>query len=145
MSMRIVKLFFLRFVSFVSYFSTIDEVKAKIQLLEALNDIAIGIKALKKEIKEEENDESLEISNPLDIQYEKLDIKLEPLEHKGKDFTLIEKYIKSTHGKTHHLKFDVEEIFICQKDSLGKQIVLWNISCSNIEFWTLLFFLCLFY
>ena len=99
-------------------------------MLEALNDIAIGIKALKKEIKEEENDESLEISNPLDIQYEKLDIKLEPLDHSGEDFTLIEKYIKSTHGKTHHLKFDVEEIFVCQKDSLGKQIVLWNISCT---------------
>lgn len=101
--------------------SSIDEVKNKIQLLEALNDITLGIKAIKEEeIKEEPEDEIIEVPNPLDAQYKKLDVKLEPLDHGSEDFSLLEQYIQSTHGKTHsQYTLEVEDIFICQKESLG--------------------------
>lgn len=91
-----------------------DEVKAKIDLLEALNDICLGIKAM--EVKKEDD---LEVRHPVDVQYERLEVKLEPLDRDSKDFELLEKYILSTHGATHSAyKMQVEDIFVCEKDSL---------------------------
>ena len=52
---------------------TIETVKEKIELLEALNDIQLGIKAM--DVKEE----VAELRNPVDIQYQKLNVHLDPL------------------------------------------------------------------
>ena len=73
---------------------------------------------IKKE-KSEEEDKIVEVPNPLDVQYKKLNVKLEPLDKTSDDFMLIEKYIQTTHGSTHTLwKMEVENIFVCEKDSL---------------------------
>ena len=100
---------------------TKEDVQAKIELLEILTDISRGIKVMdiKKEEKSEEEDKIVEVPNPLDVQYKKLNVKLEPLDKTSDDFMLIEKYIQTTHGKTHTLwKMEVENIFVCEKDSL---------------------------
>ena len=100
--------------------NTTEDVQAKIELLEILSDISRGIKVMdiKKE-KSEEEDKIVEVPNPLDVQYKKLNVKLEPLDKTSDDFMLIEKYIQTTHGSTHTLwKMEVENIFVCEKDSL---------------------------
>ena len=100
--------------------NTTEDVQAKIELLEILSDISRGIKVMdiKKEKSEEEN-KIVEVPNPLDVQYKKLNVKLEPLDKTSDDFMLIEKYIQTTHGSTHTLwKMEVENIFTCEKDSL---------------------------
>ena len=100
--------------------NTLDEVKAKIELLEALSDIQQGMKALDENENAEEEDEEEEVKevpSPIDLQYKRLNVKLDPLEQSSEDFKLLEKYIKSTHGSTHSTyKMNVEEIFICEKD-----------------------------
>lgn len=93
---------------------TNDEIKTKIELLDALNDIHLGIKAITFKQEDEK-----EIRNPVDVQYDKLNVKLEPLDHADDDFKVLEKYIQSTHGATHSAyKMQVKDIFVCQKDSL---------------------------
>lgn len=99
--------------------ATLDEIKSKIELLEALNDIQLGIKAMKEEVSEEE-EEKKEVANPIDTQYTRLNVKLEALDHESSDFELIEKYIQSTHGSTHtSYKMAVEDVFVCEKDCLS--------------------------
>ena len=74
---------------------------------------------IKKEEKPEEEDKIVEVPNPLDVQYKRLNVKLEPLDKTSDDFMLIEKYIQTTHGSTHTLwKIEVENIFVCEKDTL---------------------------
>ena len=92
---------------------SIETVKEKIELLEALNDIQLGIKAM--DVKEE----VAELRNPVDIQYNKLNVHLDPLDHGHEEFKLLENYIKSTHGSTHtSYKMKVQDIFVCEKSSL---------------------------
>ena len=101
---------------------SLDEVKAKIELLEALSDIQQGMKALdeNENVPEAEEKEAKEVPNPIDLQYKRLDVKLDPLEQSSDDFKLLEKYIQGTHGSTHSTyKMNVEEIFVCEKDSLA--------------------------
>ena len=98
-----------------------EDVQAKIELLEVLSDISRGMNVMdiKKEEKPEEEDKIVEVPNPLDVQYKRLNVKLEPLDKTSDDFMLIEKYIQSTHGSTHTLwKIEVENIFVCEKDTL---------------------------
>ena len=101
---------------------TLEEVKAKIELLEALSDIKRAMKAMDDEEDEaKDKDEVKEVPNPIDLQYKRLNVNLEPLDQTGDDFKLIEKYIQSTHGSTHKsYQMDVEEIFICEKDAAFK-------------------------
>jgi len=92
---------------------SIETVKEKITLLEALNDIQLGIKAMN--VKEE----NTEVRNPVDVQYNRLNVKLEPLNHGHDEFKVLEQYIQSTHGSTHRsYKMKVQDIFICEKSSL---------------------------
>ena len=65
---------------------SIEIVKEKIELLEALNDIQLGIKAVEP-VKEE-----VEVRNPLDTQYKRLNVHLEPLDHGKEEFQLLERY-----------------------------------------------------
>ena len=91
---------------------SIETVKEKIELLDVLNDIQMGIKAVEP-VKEE-----VEVRNPLDTQYKRLDVHLDPLDHGHDEFKLLEKYIKSTHGSTHtSYKMKVQDIFVCEKSS----------------------------
>ncbi|XP_006012127.1 poly [ADP-ribose] polymerase 2 isoform X2 [Latimeria chalumnae] len=73
---------------------TKEELKEKLQLLEALSDIEIAIKVVKSEQKSSEH--------PLDRQYHSLHCSLTPLEHSSQQFKVIEKYLQSTHAKTHN-------------------------------------------
>lgn len=70
-----------------------DELKEKIELLEALSDIQIAVKMVQSSSNSEEH--------PLDQQYKSLHCGLQPLEPSGNEFQIIEKYLQSTHASTH--------------------------------------------
>ena len=107
--------------------TTMQEVRAKIQLLETLGDIQLGMQIIgqdevEKSREEKERRERGEIRNPIDTHYEKMSIKLEPLDEASADYKLLENYIQSTHAATHSLyNMKVENIFVCEKDSLPFQ------------------------
>ncbi|XP_071091568.1 poly [ADP-ribose] polymerase 2-like [Haliotis cracherodii] len=104
---------------------TKQEVKDKIQLLEALSDIEIAIKMLK------EGDMS---ENPVDRHYHSLKCGLEPLDKGHDDFKLLNEYLQSTHAATHNMyKMQLMDVFTCQKDGEaskfvdhGNRMLLWH-------------------
>jgi poly [ADP-ribose] polymerase len=100
--------------------STVQDIKAKIELLEALGDIQLGMKIINDDQGRKDVNRSGEIINPIDAHYERLEVKLEPLDHSTDEFSMLEQYIQSTHASTHcHYKMEVEDIFVCEKDSLA--------------------------
>jgi poly [ADP-ribose] polymerase len=66
--------------------------KEKLQLLEALGDIEIAIKAL--------NQQS-DIENPVDRHYEQLDCKINLINRDDQVFGILEAYLHKTHAPTH--------------------------------------------
>ncbi|XP_069100419.1 poly [ADP-ribose] polymerase 2 [Pleurodeles waltl] len=92
---------------------TEEELKEKILLLEALGDIEIAIKLVKKEA------DSLE--HPLDQQYHKLDCALHPLNHNSEEFKIIDKYLQSTHAATHNdYTMTLMDVFKVEKEGEKK-------------------------
>jgi poly [ADP-ribose] polymerase len=75
-------------------------VKEKIQLLESLDEISFATRMLKAENVDDPR-------NPIDLHYESLKCNIQPIEQNHKEFELIKKYIKQTHGKT-HTTYDLE-------------------------------------
>ncbi|XP_068587726.1 poly [ADP-ribose] polymerase 2 [Cebidichthys violaceus] len=72
---------------------TEDELKEKISLLEALSDIQIAVKMVQSS---EDGDE-----HPLDRQYCSLHCQMQPLDASSHEYTVVEKYLHSTHASTH--------------------------------------------
>ncbi|XP_075954152.1 poly [ADP-ribose] polymerase 2 [Anarhichas minor] len=72
---------------------TEDELKEKISLLEALSEIQIAVKMVQSS---GEGDE-----HPLDRQYCSLQCQMQPLDSSSHEYTVVEKYLHSTHASTH--------------------------------------------
>uniref|UniRef100_A0A8C6SV72 Poly [ADP-ribose] polymerase n=1 Tax=Neogobius melanostomus TaxID=47308 RepID=A0A8C6SV72_9GOBI len=72
---------------------TEQELKEKIELLEALSDIQIAVKMVQSSSDSDEH--------PVDRQYKSLQCGLQPLEPSGNEYQTIEKYLQSTHTSTH--------------------------------------------
>jgi len=101
-----------------------EEIKEKINLLEALSDIKIAMKMI---------EESMGKGNPLDSQYQSLQCQLNVLNKTSSDYKLIEKYVTNTHGATHTgYTLNIQSIFAINKTkdsfnkSLGNRYLLWH-------------------
>lgn len=70
-----------------------EELKEKIELLEALSDIQIAVKMVQSSGDSEEH--------PLDRQYKSLHCGLQPLQASAHEYQVIERYLQSTHASTH--------------------------------------------
>ncbi|WAR13546.1 PARP2-like protein [Mya arenaria] len=105
--------------------STKQEVKNKIALLEALDDIEIAIKMLK------EGDMS---ENPVDRHYHALKCDMSPVEKTTEEFKMVETYLKNTHASTHNqYKMKVIDLFDLAKHGeaeqftdVGNRMLLWH-------------------
>jgi len=92
---------------------TKEEVKSKLQLLEALSDIQVALKLLS-------DVSSSDGENPVDRSYAKLDIDITPVAA-GTERKLVEDSIQSTHASTHSLySMQVEELFALDKGRESK-------------------------
>ena len=92
---------------------TKEEVKDKIQLLEALSDIEIAIKVLKMGDMSE---------NPIDRHYHALNCDLEPVDKSTAEFKLVSEYLQNTHASTHsHYKMEILNLFEMKKHGEDEQ------------------------
>ena len=95
---------------------TKQELKSKIQLLEALGDIEIALKVI--------NEKSNNLLNPIDQHYAALQCNLEPLCHTSDEFKMITTYTQNTHAKTHNqYKMEVTDIFVCSDEKQTKNFI----------------------
>lgn len=105
--------------------TTKQEVKKKIELLEALGDIQIAIKMLKQGDMSE---------NPVDRHYHALKCNLEPVDHKHDEFKMVCTYVANTHAATHNqYKLKVLDVFNVEKEGekenftdCGNRTLLWH-------------------
>ncbi|XP_061695954.1 poly [ADP-ribose] polymerase 2 isoform X2 [Syngnathoides biaculeatus] len=107
---------------------TEDELKKKIELLEALRDIQIAVKMV--ESSSEDHDE-----HPLDRHYRSLNCLLEPLDPVSQEYKVIEKYLQSTHAATHcDYTMTVMDVFAVDRDGesghflshIHNRMLLWH-------------------
>ncbi|KAK3890663.1 hypothetical protein Pcinc_005397 [Petrolisthes cinctipes] len=105
---------------------TNQEIRAKMALLEALGDIQAALSVLGQP-----TDSTL---HPVDQQYFNLKCDLTLIEKECGDFKVIEKYLQTTHAKTHNTyNLEVLEVFSCHKESehqrfsdVGNRMLLWH-------------------
>uniref|UniRef100_UPI0025AE271C poly [ADP-ribose] polymerase 2 n=1 Tax=Doryrhamphus excisus TaxID=161450 RepID=UPI0025AE271C len=106
---------------------TEEELKAKIELLEALRDIQIAVKVV-------QNSENCD-EHPLDRQYRSLNCQLYPLDPLSQEYKVIEKYLQSTHAPTHcDYTMSVLDIFTVDRDGerdhflsqIHNRMLLWH-------------------
>ncbi|KAI6205296.1 Poly [ADP-ribose] polymerase [Aphelenchoides besseyi] len=110
-------------------------VRAELDLLETLAEVQIAAEAMK-----EENTE-VEKKHPSDINYERLNCPLKPLDKDHKNYKLAEQYLTNTQGRTHHLNLKLLNVFEIDrpgesdvfKDDLENQTLLWH--GSRISNW----------
>ncbi|GMH03906.1 hypothetical protein Nepgr_005745 [Nepenthes gracilis] len=72
---------------------TPQKLKSKIEMVEALGEIEVATKLLKEDVEMQED--------PMYSQYQRLCCELTAVETDSEEFTMIEKYLKNTHAKTH--------------------------------------------
>ncbi|KAF6773541.1 hypothetical protein AHF37_07797 [Paragonimus kellicotti] len=105
---------------------TIDEVKEKLELLQALDDIEFAIKVLKTD--------TTSTQNVLDQRYKQLECDLKPLESTTSMFSILRDYLLTNHGPTHSwYTIELLDIFECHKPSevsqfkdYGNRMLLWH-------------------
>ncbi|RPA82996.1 PARP-domain-containing protein [Ascobolus immersus RN42] len=87
-----------------------EQLKREAELLDALGDLGIAnniIKATKGPIDEDGNP-----IHQLDARFRSLNLNTaEPLDHGSREFQLLSDYCKKTHGKTHYINLEIEDIF----------------------------------
>uniref|UniRef100_A0A6J0V640 Poly [ADP-ribose] polymerase n=1 Tax=Pogona vitticeps TaxID=103695 RepID=A0A6J0V640_9SAUR len=109
--------------------NTDQALREKTQLLEALSEIRIGIKAVQSE--------QLDQEHPLDRSYRGLGCEIQPLEKDSPDFQVLERYLSSTHAPTHRdYTMTLLEVFVLNKQSaspgsvfrsdLPNRMLLWH-------------------
>jgi poly [ADP-ribose] polymerase len=80
--------------------------KKEIELLESLSDMKDAANMLKSQLKYDSG------IHPLDKQFQSLGMnEMSPLDHTSQEFTEIDAYLNCSKGQTHHLNYNVQEIF----------------------------------
>lgn len=83
---------------------TPQKLKFKLEMVEALSEIELATKLLKNDIQMQED--------PLCSHYQRLGCELMPLEVDSEEFSMIARYMKNTHAKTHsNYAVDIVQIF----------------------------------
>ena len=74
-------------------------------MIESLAEIELAYSLL-------ETKDSQGEKNPIDANYTKLNTKIEHLDKESEEFSIVEKYVKNTHGATHaHYKLNLKDVF----------------------------------
>merc|ERR1719361_158841 len=98
-----------------------DLIAKKLRMLEVLGDIKLGMDLLRRSSDEDktrfQNGDAIIPVHPIDRLYQNLKCGIQVLPNNTKEFTLIEKYILSTHASTHSsYTMDVERLYTLNKD-----------------------------
>ncbi|RCN44675.1 Poly(ADP-ribose) polymerase catalytic domain protein [Ancylostoma caninum] len=108
-----------------------DLIKQKCAMLDSLLEIQVAYQVIKDEVKEEGSEER----DPVDMHYERLNCKMEVVDHDSPEFNTIKTYMANTHGATHTM-FDLEIVDVIRVDradedkkfkaDLGNRMLLWH-------------------
>lgn len=91
---------------------TLEMIQSKREILDNLIEVEIAYSMLQQDT----NDEL----NPLDAHYDQLKTKLEPIDHKSEEFTLINQYVQNTHAATHDA-YSLEVLDVFKVDRTGEK------------------------
>ncbi|KAI3966922.1 hypothetical protein MKX01_021508 [Papaver californicum] len=116
---------------------TPQKLKSKIEMVEALGEIELATKLLK-------DDEDMQ-EDPLYSHYNRLQCELKAIDADSKEYSVIEKYMKNTHAKTHsNYTVDIVQLFRvsrkCEDERFRKfsntknRMLLWH--GSRLTNWT---------
>ncbi|KAK6060523.1 Poly(ADP-ribose) polymerase catalytic domain protein [Cooperia oncophora] len=97
-------------------FAVLTDLQAeKCDMLGTLLEIQIGYEVIKQEEGETED-----TRDPVDIHYEKLRCKMEVVDHDSKEFEMVKLYVENTHGETHTM-FKLEVVDVIRVDREGEE------------------------
>ncbi|EDQ86760.1 uncharacterized protein MONBRDRAFT_27847 [Monosiga brevicollis MX1] len=92
--------------------ATLGDVRTKLQLVEALDDIKAAMKII------EDKKQQGEPEAPEDRHYRSLDCDLRPVAPTSDEYKMVKKYLKNTHGATHRqYKLELMDLFAIDKDT----------------------------
>ncbi|XP_069975958.1 poly [ADP-ribose] polymerase 1-like [Penaeus vannamei] len=94
----------------------LELIKAKVAMLDNLSEIEVAYNLLKSEGDEDKD------ADPIDKHYRKLNTKIDVVDKKSEEFSMIKKYVSNTHASTHgHYKLVVEEAFKIERSGEKKR------------------------
>jgi len=94
---------------------SLEKLKIKMEMLEALSDLEVASKLLSNSKKE------IDV-HPYDSAYNELHTKLTPLDKNNEKYKIICDYVKNTHGETHKMEVKVIDIFEVEREGEKKTI-----------------------
>ncbi|XP_059625657.1 poly [ADP-ribose] polymerase 2 [Cornus florida] len=107
---------------------TPQKLKRKLEMVEALGEIELATKLLTDAIGMQED--------PLYSHYERLHCELMPLEVDSKEFSMIAKYMKNTHARTHsNYTVEVVQIFRVSKEGEGERFRKFSNTKNRMLLW----------
>ncbi|GKT99080.1 poly [Fusarium langsethiae] len=96
--------------------NTSQMLKKEIELLESLSDMKDAAEIMKVDRK------TRDTIHPLDRQFAGLGMEeMTPLEHSSNEFTRLKNYLNESRGATHHMAYDVKEIFRIEREGEFKR------------------------
>ncbi len=105
---------------------TKEQCQSKLDELESLSQIKIAISMI--------DQDTAEGSNNVDRYYKDLKNKIDVIEKDSEDYEVLERFLHTTHGRTHGFKLDLMEAFELQRESenekfkkdIGNRRLLWH-------------------
>nr|CAI5827669.1 unnamed protein product [Callosobruchus analis] len=92
--------------------NSIDEVKAKIDMLDSLMEIEIAYNLMKSSGSE----------HTVDSYYNTLNAEIEPLDTSSEQFSIIEEYVQNTHAETHRsYELEIKDVFAVKRQGEDKR------------------------
>ncbi|XP_047966104.1 poly [ADP-ribose] polymerase 2 isoform X2 [Salvia hispanica] len=106
---------------------TPQKLKMKLQMVEALGEIEVAMKLI---------EDGTDMEDPLYSQYKRLHCELLPLEVHSEEHSMIERYTKNTHAKTHS-SYDVNiiQIFKVSREGESKQFEKFTSTKNRMLLW----------
>lgn len=87
---------------------TLEEIKSKCDMLDALLEMEIAYNLLRDKTDEKEN--------PLDSHYKQLKTDIDVLDKESEEFKMIQQYVKNTHATTHtQYELEIEDVFVIKR------------------------------
>ena len=103
--------------------STPQMLKREVELIESLGDMKIATEVLKDSTKVMLDKDGNRV-NPIDKQFETLSLEeATPLDKSSSEYQCLEGYLKRTHGKTHYIKLQIEDIFRIERRGEAQRFV----------------------
>ncbi|XP_054169146.1 poly [ADP-ribose] polymerase 1-like [Oppia nitens] len=106
-----------------------EMIKTKMEMLDTLLDIEMAYDMIST------NGEKVIEEDPIDHHYKKLNTKLEVLTKDLEEYTIIEKYLKNTHGSTHHFNLEIIDIMKVERNGEIDKYAKWKHIENRMLLW----------